>query len=80
MCARTDSSEIAVVKNARTGTFNVLAYTNIESEVPTAWADSDAHLIQPGTGGGVEHVKLRSFTTSIHKVEGLVAYRLGEDA
>lgn len=58
-----------------TGSFNILVYTGTETEVPTQWQDSDAHLIS----GTAEHVKLRSFSTSVHKVDSLVAYRLGED-
>ena len=58
----------------RTGTFNILAYTDKNAQVPATWADSDPRLITRNA----EQVKLRSFSTSVHRVEGLVAYRLGE--
>ena len=58
-----------------TGSFNILVYTGVDTEVPTLWQDSNAHLIS----GNAEQVKLRSFSTSVHKVDSLVAYRLGED-
>ncbi|KAJ3045731.1 Mitotic spindle checkpoint component mad2 [Rhizophlyctis rosea] len=55
-------------------TFNILAYTDKDAEVPATWAESDPRLITRNA----QQVKLRSFSTSVHKVEGLVAYRLGE--
>lgn len=54
-------------------TFNVLVYADAESEVPLEWGDSDAKEIEGG-----EKVQLRSFSTSNHKVETLVSYRLAE--
>ncbi|KAI9014940.1 mitotic spindle checkpoint component mad2 [Gaertneriomyces semiglobifer] len=56
-------------------TFNILAYTDQDAEVPAEWIDSDARMITENA----EQVKLRSFSTSVHKVDGLVAYRLLED-
>lgn len=58
-----------------TGTFNILVYTGTDTEVPTAWQEDDAHMIS----GTAEQVKLRTFSTSVHKVDALVAYRLGDD-
>ena len=58
------------------GSFNILAYTSLDAEVPMEWIDSDARQIEKNA----EQVKLRSFSTSRHKVEALVAYRLGEDS
>jgi len=58
-----------------TGTFNILVYADEDVQVPTTWEDSDPNLI---TGGG-EHVKLRSFDTSMHKIDALVAYRVMDD-
>ncbi|KAI8839986.1 HORMA domain protein [Chytriomyces cf. hyalinus JEL632] len=52
-------------------TFNVLSYTDQDAEVPATWIDSDAKMIS-----NAEQVKLRSFSTSVHKVDALVAYRL----
>ncbi|KAJ3291563.1 Mitotic spindle checkpoint component mad2 [Rhizoclosmatium sp. JEL0117] len=56
-------------------TFNVLTYTDKDAEVPSTWIDSDAKMITKNA----EQVKLRSFSTSVHKVDALVAYRLGEE-
>jgi mitotic spindle assembly checkpoint protein MAD2 len=61
------------------GTFNILAYTSTsdaageDAPVPEQWAPSDAHLIDPSK---VEQVRLRSFSTNVHKLEALVAYKL----
>jgi mitotic spindle assembly checkpoint protein MAD2 len=54
-------------------TFNVLVYADADSEVPMEWGDSDAKEIRNG-----EKVQLRSFSTSNHKVDTLVSYRVGE--
>ncbi|KAG4306471.1 hypothetical protein PORY_000459 [Pneumocystis oryctolagi] len=55
-------------------TFNVLVYTDSNSEVPDEWGDSDAREIN-----NAEQVKLRSFHTDIHKVDLQVAYKLADD-
>jgi len=52
-------------------TFNVLVYADADSEVPMEWGDSDAKEIVNG-----EKVQLRSFSTSNHKVDTMVSYRL----
>ncbi|KAJ3086262.1 Mitotic spindle checkpoint component mad2 [Quaeritorhiza haematococci] len=52
-------------------TFNVLAYTDKDAEVPAEWIDSDPRLITKNA----EQVKLRGFSTSVHKVDTLVAYK-----
>ena len=57
------------------GSFNILVYTGQDTEVPNQWQEDDAHMIS----GTAEQVRLRSFATSVHKVDALVAYRLGED-
>eukprot|EP00437_Effrenium_voratum_P009889 CAMPEP_0181428260 /NCGR_PEP_ID=MMETSP1110-20121109/16588_1 /TAXON_ID=174948 /ORGANISM="Symbiodinium sp., Strain CCMP421" /LENGTH=210 /DNA_ID=CAMNT_0023551483 /DNA_START=42 /DNA_END=674 /DNA_ORIENTATION=+ len=54
--------------------FDLLIYTDRGAEVPLAWAESDPKYIV----GESEEVKLRSFTTKIHKVDGAVAYRYSE--
>ncbi|OAL02107.1 HORMA domain-containing protein [Phaeosphaeriaceae sp. SRC1lsM3a] len=54
-------------------TFNVLVYADADSEVPMEWGDSDAKEIQNG-----EKVQLRSFSTSNHRVDTLVSYRLAD--
>ncbi|PWN25226.1 DNA-binding protein [Jaminaea rosea] len=58
--------------------FQILAYTNsqLSEPVPLEWQDSDARLIAEGQA---EQVKLRSFSTAIHKVDAVVAYRRGEE-
>ncbi|TLD38276.1 mitotic spindle checkpoint protein (Mad2) [Venturia nashicola] len=54
-------------------TFNVLVYADADSDVPIEWGDSDAKEIVGG-----EKVQLRSFSTSNHRVDTLVSYRLGD--
>ncbi|GAA5934926.1 hypothetical protein JCM3775_001683 [Rhodotorula graminis] len=55
--------------------FTILTYAKKDTEVPIEWIDSDPHMII----GNAEQVRLRSFSTNRHKVQGLVAYRLGQD-
>ncbi|KAJ1999755.1 Mitotic spindle checkpoint component mad2 [Coemansia thaxteri] len=55
-------------------TFNILVYTDADAEVPTTWADSDPHHIK-----NAEQVRLRSFSTDVHRVESMVAYRRDPD-
>ncbi|CAK7234466.1 Mitotic spindle checkpoint component mad2 [Sporothrix curviconia] len=54
-------------------TFNVLVYADADSEVPVEWGDSDAKEIVNG-----ERVQLRGFSTSSHRVDTLVSYRLAD--
>ena len=54
--------------------FDLLAYTDRGTEVPLRWEESEARLIEGG-----QHVKLRSFSTGVHRVEGMVAFREGGD-
>ncbi|CAO1622377.1 unnamed protein product [Parajaminaea phylloscopi] len=57
--------------------FQILAYTSrLDGPAPLEWQDSDARLIAEGQA---EQVKLRSFSTAVHKVDAVVAYRRGED-
>ncbi|KAK2192395.1 hypothetical protein NP493_30g02012 [Ridgeia piscesae] len=51
--------------------FDILVYTDKDLEVPSEWGES-----APGIISNSEEVRLRSFTTTIHKVEGMVAYKL----
>ncbi|KAK7208490.1 mitotic spindle checkpoint component mad2 [Myxozyma melibiosi] len=53
-------------------TFNVLVYADGDTQAPSEWIDSDPKEIQ-----NAEQVKLRSFSTASHKVDTMVAYRLG---
>jgi mitotic spindle assembly checkpoint protein MAD2 len=54
-------------------TFNVLVYADADSDVPIEWGDSDAKEIR-----NAEKVQLRSFSTSSHKVDTMVSYRLAD--
>lgn len=55
-------------------TFDLLAYTSVDSEVPAEWAESDARLIH-----NPQVVKLRSIDTMVHQVEAMVAYKFTEE-
>jgi len=50
--------------------FDLLIYTNTSAVVPKKWADSDPCYIMNS-----QEVKLRSFTTSFHKVDSMVTYK-----
>jgi mitotic spindle assembly checkpoint protein MAD2 len=52
-------------------TFNVLVYADADSDVPIEWGDSDAKEIEGG-----EKVQLRSFSTTSHRVDTMVSYKL----
>jgi mitotic spindle assembly checkpoint protein MAD2 len=54
-------------------TFNVLVYADADSDVPIDWGDSDAREIDGG-----EKVLLRSFSTTNHRVDTMVSYRVGD--
>lgn len=56
--------------------FQILAYTNKDAEAPAEWIDSDARLIAEGQA---EQVRLRSFSTHVHRVDAMVAYRRDEE-
>jgi len=51
-------------------TFDLLVYTDKEVSVPQLWEESDPKYIKNS-----QSVKLRSFSTSIHKVDTMVAYK-----
>eukprot|EP00815_Leptocylindrus_aporus_P006833 CAMPEP_0116064220 /NCGR_PEP_ID=MMETSP0322-20121206/8957_1 /TAXON_ID=163516 /ORGANISM="Leptocylindrus danicus var. apora, Strain B651" /LENGTH=228 /DNA_ID=CAMNT_0003550141 /DNA_START=379 /DNA_END=1065 /DNA_ORIENTATION=+ len=50
--------------------FDLLVYTNLEAIVPKKWEESDPRYIINS-----QEVKLRSFSTSVHKVDSLVTYK-----
>ncbi|XP_061566203.1 mitotic spindle assembly checkpoint protein MAD2A-like [Cololabis saira] len=50
--------------------FDLLVYTDKDLEVPDKWEESGPQIINQS-----EEVRLRSFTTSIHKVNSMVAYK-----
>lgn len=56
--------------------FTILAYTDLQTKIPLEWSESDARLIAEGHA---EQVKLRSFSTHVHNVDALVAYKRTED-
>lgn len=55
-------------------TFDLLVYTDKNVDAPQQWADSDPCYILNSS-----EVKLRSFTTSIHQVDSMVAYREADE-
>ncbi|KAI8595070.1 mitotic spindle checkpoint-related protein [Dissophora ornata] len=55
-------------------TWTILCQTEKDAEVPATWNDADPHLVH-----NAEQVKLRSFSTNLHKIDALVAYRLQDD-
>ncbi|KAI1320010.1 Mitotic spindle checkpoint component mad2 [Mortierella claussenii] len=55
-------------------TWTILCQTEKDAEVPATWSDTDPHLVH-----NAEQVKLRSFSTNLHKIDALVAYRLQDD-
>ncbi|KAH8099408.1 DNA-binding protein [Cristinia sonorae] len=53
--------------------FNILAYTSESADVPAdEWVDTDPLAIEAGKS---QQVKLRSFSTDVHRIEAMVAYR-----
>ena len=50
--------------------FDLLVYTNEDVAVPQAWEESDPKLIVDS-----DEVKLRSFTTKVHRVDASVTYK-----
>lgn len=53
--------------------FDLLVYADSAAAVPVTWEDSDPCFITDA-----EDVRLRSFTTQIHKVDLRVTYRVGD--
>ena len=54
--------------------FDLLVYTSKDSIVPNAWEESDPRYITKSA-----QVRLRSFTTKVHKVDAMVAYKADEE-
>lgn len=50
--------------------FDILIYTDKDQDVPELWEESGPQFI-----ANSQEVRLRSFTTSIHKVDAMVAYK-----
>ncbi|KAJ7293508.1 spindle assembly checkpoint protein [Mycena rebaudengoi] len=56
--------------------FNILAYTSDSADVPAGeWVDTDAMAIEATKS---QQVKMRSFSTDVHRIEAMVAYRYEE--
>lgn len=55
-------------------TFDLLVYTDKDIEAPEQWADSDPCYILNSA-----EVKLRSFTTTVHKIDSMVAYKEADE-
>jgi mitotic spindle assembly checkpoint protein MAD2 len=55
-------------------TFDLLIYTHAETNVPTEWEESDPKYISKSN-----EVRLRSFTTKVHRVDASVAYKVVDD-
>eukprot|EP01059_Diplonema_ambulator_P016862 TRINITY_DN28839_c0_g1_i1.p1 TRINITY_DN28839_c0_g1~~TRINITY_DN28839_c0_g1_i1.p1 ORF type:complete len:198 (+),score=65.14 TRINITY_DN28839_c0_g1_i1:59-652(+) len=51
-------------------TFDLLVYTHASADIPASWESTDPKLIVDAT-----NVKLRSFSTHVHKVDTTVTYR-----
>jgi mitotic spindle assembly checkpoint protein MAD2 len=54
--------------------FDLLVYTKKTASLPAKWEDSDPCYIMNS-----QEVKLRSFTTSVHKVDSMVTYREADE-
>lgn len=54
--------------------FDLLVYTDKDAVVSQKWEDSDPRYIMNS-----QEVKLRSFTTSIHKVDSMVTYKEADE-
>ncbi|WAQ96674.1 MD2L1-like protein [Mya arenaria] len=50
--------------------FDLLVYTDKDLDVPESWGESGPQFVADS-----EEVRLRSFTTTIHKVDTMVAYK-----
>ena len=61
---------------SRPVSFDLLVYADKDSSVPLEWEDSDARMIEEGSAN---NVRLRSFTTKVHRVDAMVSYRMEPD-
>jgi mitotic spindle assembly checkpoint protein MAD2 len=52
-------------------TFDLLVYTRKDLDVPEKWEESDPRFVAKNA----VDVRLRSFSTKLHKIEGLVSYQ-----
>ncbi|PPQ62822.1 hypothetical protein CVT24_000516 [Panaeolus cyanescens] len=57
--------------------FNILAYTSESADVPAGeWVDTDPLAIEASKS---QQVKMRSFSTDVHRIEAMVAYRYDDE-
>lgn len=49
--------------------FDMLVYADDDAQVPVTWEETDQRLMKNQT-----EVKLRSFSTNVHKIDAMVAY------
>nr|CCA16759.1 mitotic spindle checkpoint component mad2 putative [Albugo laibachii Nc14] len=54
--------------------FDLLVYTNKDSNVPALWEESDPRYVNNSA-----QVRLRSFNTNVHKIDAFVAYKNPDD-
>lgn len=54
--------------------FDLLVYTNKSAVVPKKWEDSDPRYIMNS-----QEVKLRSFTTTVHKIDSMVTHKVADE-
>ena len=54
--------------------FDLLVYNNLKAIAPKKWEESDPRYII-----NIQEVKLRSFSTSVHKVDSLVIYKEADE-
>lgn len=61
---------------SRPVSFDLLVYADKDTTVPLEWEDSDARMIEEGSAN---NVRLRSFTTKVHRVDAMVSYKMEPD-
>ena len=58
--------------------FNILVYTHESANVPAGeWVDTDPLAIEASKS---QQVKLRNFSTEVHRIEAMVSYRYDGDS
>ena len=62
--------DLCLLFNFFPGAFDLLAYTNRDQDIPETWEESQARII-----ANSEEVRLRSFSTTVHKVDTMVSYK-----
>jgi hypothetical protein len=61
---------LAFNSDSNLGAFDILIYTDKDQDVPEKWEESGPQFI-----ANSQEVRLRSFSTVIHKVNAMVAYK-----